>query len=166
MRLRLVATSILLAFVAVSAIFIVRGEKRNRAPAAPQAGSDAAAELGGVAEAPLIRSGVIAYYFHGTRRCPTCRKLEAYSQEAIASGFSDDLKDGRLVWRVVNVDMPENEHFVREYSLTTKSVVLVAVNGGREGRWKNLSRIWDLVGDKAAFITYVQGEVKSFQKGG
>ena len=32
---------------------------------------------------------IIAYYFHGTRRCATCKKLEAYSKEAIETGSSN-----------------------------------------------------------------------------
>ena len=185
MKLRIIATAVLLAFVAVSVIFIVLKEKRHEAPAGggqsggagqvAQAPATAPTGAGGTQAAATIdkntgnvhamKNGVIAYYFHGTRRCPTCRKLEAYTQEAIASGFAHDLKDEKLVWRVVNVDLPDNEHYVRDYSLTTKSVVLVAVDDGKEGRWKDLSRIWDLVGDKAAFLNYVQDEVKNFQEG-
>jgi hypothetical protein len=185
MKLRIIATAVLLAFVAVSVIFIVLKEKRHEASAGgeqpggtgpvAQAPAPAPSGAGGTQAAAAIdestgnvhamKNGVIAYYFHGTRRCPTCRKLEAYTQEAIASGFADDLKDKRLIWRVVNVDLPDNEHYVRDYSLTTKSVVLVAVDAGKEGRWENLSRIWDLVGDKAAFTSYVQGEVADFQEG-
>ena len=33
----------------------------------------------------------VAYYFHGNMRCATCRKLEAYSEEAITKGFAEDL---------------------------------------------------------------------------
>jgi len=35
---------------------------------------------------------VVAYYFHTNTRCDTCRKIEAYSHEAIEEGFKTELK--------------------------------------------------------------------------
>lgn len=105
---------------------------------------------------------VIAYYFHGNFRCSTCRTLEAYSQEAIQSGFGDALRDGSLEWHVVNVEEPANRHFVQDYKLFTKSLVLVKIQDNKQVDWKNLDRIWELVRDKPAFLQYVQNEVSAY----
>jgi hypothetical protein len=108
---------------------------------------------------------VVAYYFHGTFRCQTCRKIEALSREAVQSGFPEDLKVGRLEWRVINVEEPENEHFVQDYQLFSKSLVLVAKEGSKQTRWKNLQEVWTLVGNKEAFIKYVQVEIRAYLGG-
>ena len=108
---------------------------------------------------------VIVYYFHGTARCPSCRKIEAFSQEAVQSGFSQALKDGRLEWRVINVEEPGNEHFVQDYQLYTKSLVVVDMQDGRQTTWKNLERVWELLGDKGAFMKYVEEEVRAYLEG-
>jgi hypothetical protein len=108
---------------------------------------------------------VIAYYFHGDFRCATCIKLEALSDEAIKTGFPQELKDGVIEWRVVNVEEKGNEHFIEDYKLYTKSLVLVEMNGDKQGKWKNLEKIWELVKDKNAFIKYVQDEVKMYLSG-
>jgi len=105
---------------------------------------------------------ILAYYFHGTQRCPTCRKLEAYSAEAIEKGFGEALKRGNLEWRVVNVDEPLNKHFVKDYQLYTKSLVIVKMQGGKQVEWKNLEKIWELVGEKDDFVRYVQDEVSAY----
>ena len=42
-------------------------------------------------------SQVIAYYFHGSFRCPTCYNLEQYAKEAIEDNFQDELDKGILV---------------------------------------------------------------------
>jgi hypothetical protein len=108
---------------------------------------------------------VVAYYFHGNFRCQTCRKIEAFSGEAVKSGFPEDLKAGRLEWRVINVEEPGNEHFIQDYQLFSKSLVLVAKEGSKQTRWKNLQRVWTLVGDKDAFIQYVQVEIRAYLRG-
>lgn len=109
--------------------------------------------------------GILVYYFYNNVRCPTCRKLEAYTQEAVQDGFAEAIRDGRLHWRPVNTDEPENEHFKKDYDLFTKSVVVAQIRGGRTTRWKNLELIWDLVGDKDAFLKYIRDEVRPFVEG-
>ena len=108
---------------------------------------------------------VVAYYFHGNFRCQTCRKIEALSREAVESGFPEDLKAGRLEWRVINVEESGNEHFIQDYQLFSKSLVLVAKEGSKQTRWKNLQRVWTLVGDKDAFMQYVQVEIRAYLRG-
>jgi len=105
---------------------------------------------------------VIAYYFHGDKRCQTCLKLEAYAKEALETSFGDDFDSGRLEWRVVNVDQPGNAHFVEDFQLVTKSVVLVAMKDGDQSQWRNLERIWELVQDKSAYTEYVRDNAQEF----
>ena len=107
-------------------------------------------------------SKVVAYYFHGTNRCTTCRTIEAYAREAVQTGFGEALKAGKLEWRALNVEEPANRHFIKDYQLYTRSVVLVSFQGDKQLRWKNLEKVWELVGDKGPFTRYVQGEVKTF----
>jgi len=105
---------------------------------------------------------VIAYYFHGKRRCVSCLKIEKYSQEAITGGFPEALKDGHLEWKVVDVDEPGNKHFLKEYSLFTKSLVLVDLHKGEQTRWVNLNRVWELLGNREGFIRYVRDGVHAY----
>ncbi len=105
---------------------------------------------------------IIATYFHGDRRCATCRKLEAYSREALETGFAEELGDSTLVWRTVNYDRAENKHFLKDYGLFTKALVLSRTRSGEEVGWKNLDKIWELVRNKEDFIKYVQGEMRGF----
>lgn len=115
-------------------------------------------------KAPEKKAGfkIIAYYFHGNVRCATCKKLEALSDEAIKTGFPQELKNGVIEWRVVNVEAKGNEHFIEEYKLFSKSLVLVEMDGDKQLKWKNLDKIWELVKDKDAFLKYVQNEVKLY----
>ncbi len=112
-----------------------------------------------------VSDKVIAYYFHGTRRCASCRKIEAYSVEAIEMGFADDLKGGTLEWQVINIDEDANKHYIKEYQLYTKSVILSHVKDGKEVAWKNLDKVWTLLGNKQDFVDYVQAETRTFMSG-
>ena len=107
---------------------------------------------------------VVAYYFHGSFRCPTCHKLEQYSREAIESNFKDAIASGKLEYKVVNVEEKSNEHYAREYQLYTKSLILSLVVNGKETKWINLNKIWEYVGNKGKFIDYVKNGVADLLK--
>ena len=109
-------------------------------------------------------SKVIAYYFHGTFRCSTCRTIEQYSLEAIQTYFAKELGSGKLEFRPVNIEEPENKHFIQDYQLVTRSLVLSLMSDGKETKWKNLPDVWKLVRDKDKFFQYVKDEVEKFLK--
>jgi hypothetical protein len=130
--------------------------------------------MGGVSkqDAPInagtaaVASGnrVIAYYFHGNFRCYTCHTMEKYSKEAIEANFKDALSSGKLEFKVVNTEERGNEHYVNDYQLYTKSLVLSLIKDGKEIKSKNLTKIWDYVRNKQEFFDYVNEEVNNFLK--
>jgi hypothetical protein len=117
----------------------------------------------GSAPTPAVAPPVLVYYFHATTRCATCRTIEAYAHETVSTAFAADLKAGTLEWRAVNVDEPANRHFVRDYRLYTRSVVVV--DGKDPKRFKVLDQVWQLVHDKPAFQGYVERELRAFRRG-
>ena len=131
----------------------------------------AALSSSGIIFSPLAQAAedakeahVVAYYFHGTFRCPTCHKLEQYSKEAIETNFKDALASGKLEFKVVNVEDKGNEHYGNDYQLYTKSLILSLVKDGKEIKWKNMDKIWGYVGNKQRFIDYVNSGVADFLK--
>ena len=107
---------------------------------------------------------VVAYYFHGAFRCPTCHKLEQYSREAVETNFKDALASRKLEFKVVNVENKGNEHYIGDYQLYTKSLILSLVKDGREIKSKDLDKIWEYVGNKQRFFDYVKTSVADFLK--
>ncbi len=153
-------TVILMAVFAALMVWIGSALADNPKATSPKTSRDTSILTRDTTVAPSHK--VIAYYFHGNKRCVTCRKLEAYTAEAIDSAFGEQLKAGTLEWQVVNTDSTGNEHFVQDYQLYTKTVILSAVDKGKQISWKNLDKIWELVGDRDKFHTYIQDEVRLF----
>jgi len=163
MKAKTIISVVLLLFVMTSLAWLVLKEKSGKStgagqvPPASAEGKEAASQ----AKADAEKTKLIAYYFHGNMRCTKCRTIEAYTKDAISKSFADAIKNGRLEWRVVNIEEPENEHFVKDFQLTTRSVVLDLRSNGKSIKWKNLEEIWDLVGDEAAFKEYIKTETKN-----
>jgi len=106
----------------------------------------------------------VAYYFHGTFRCPTCLNMEKYSREAIEANFKDALQAKKLEFQAINVEEKGKEHFIKDYQLYTKSLILSLVKDGKEVKSKNLDKIWEYAHNKEKFIEYVTTEITAFLK--
>lgn len=108
---------------------------------------------------------IVVFYFHGTFRCFSCKRLEQLTTIAVEEGFSEGIKNGLVEMKLINVDKPENKHFIKDYRLYTKSVILSDCADGKEVRWKNLQRIWELFRNEKAFAAYIQKELRSYLEG-
>lgn len=107
-------------------------------------------------------SSLIVYYFHTNFRCVSCRNIEKYTKEALEKFFFDDIASGKIDFQVVNTEEPLNKHFVQDYQLYTKSVVLSKISDGKEVKFKNLDKVWNLLRNKNKFFEYIKEETNSF----
>lgn len=109
------------------------------------------------------RLSLQVYYFHTTYRCRTCNKIEALTKEAVEENFAEELDSGTIAFSAVDIESPGNEHFVQDYKLVTKSVIISEVEDGRQTRWKNLDKVWGLVRNPEEFRKYVVAEIEVFR---
>ena len=86
--------------------------------------------------------------------------IEQYSREAIEKYFPEQLKTGRLTFSVINIDMPENEHFVKDYQLYTRSLIVAEFKNGKQIKWTNLEKVWNNIKDRDAFYNYIKTEIE------
>jgi len=109
---------------------------------------------------------VVAYYFHGKLRCKTCVGMEGMTADVLKTDFPAQLKDRTIDWRVVNYDAEANEHFIEDFQLVGPSLVLVELAGGRQVRYRNLDKIWQLAHEEDEFKQYVRAQITAFLKQG
>jgi pyruvate-formate lyase-activating enzyme len=109
-------------------------------------------------------NSVIAYYFHGNFRCQNCHNMEQWTKELMETCFKDQIDSGKLSFKIINTDKKENQHFMNDYNLYTKSIVLSLVKDGKEVRYENLAKIWDCLRSKQRFQEYVRTEIEKYLK--
>ncbi len=172
MKLKQILAIVLLVFVVASLAYmvgkeqksgLVSGEDANSSASVEQSRSSSTNEQDTDAQRDIQ---LVVYYFHGDVRCMTCHKLESYAKEALDTYFAGEMSSNDIVWQVVNVDKPENHHFIQDYKLVTKSVVISETLTGREIKWKNLEQIWQLVRDKESYLNYIRDSILTFLEEG
>jgi hypothetical protein len=161
MSLKEALTNSLLMFVAATCVVLIVKAVSPTQVIYSSAGANPVAQ-GGNEPTVAMQDGYKVYYLHGNVRCPTCRTIEATAQEAVETGFADELKNGQIQWQVINYESPGNEHFTKDYEVVAPTVVLAKHVAGKQTAWKALPEVWELVDDKRAFISFVQNSLREF----
>lgn len=77
-------------------------------------------------------------YFHGKQRCATCMAIEKNAKEVVNTLFADELKNGTVVFKTVDISTPEGEKIADKYEAAWSSLFVNKWKGGKESR-KNLT---------------------------
>ncbi len=140
-------TRILLAFVWLTLGFSLgRHSAPRTAPSAVDPGDADPAETNA--------GQVIVYAAHMTFRCPECNQIEWFTRELVESEFSEELADGRLVFRTV--DYTRDTAFARRYNIASSTIV---VTRSDDDQFQRLDDVWTKVRDKADFFDYVRAAI-------
>lgn len=114
------------------------------------------------AAAPEPAHLVLVTYFTSNQRCPTCLKIEKLTREAVESRFAKELADDAVRFQTINFDLPENAHFMTDYNLSFKTVVVADRRDGRERHWAKFDKVWDLVNDPEGFALYLEAGIRGY----
>ena len=125
--------------------------------------SSSFSERAAAASSAPPKDRVVAMYFHRTERCPTCLKMGSYTEEAMGSGFAAQLKSGTVEFHYIDFQNKNNAAFTKAYGITGPALILAKVVDNKVTEFKNLKDIWTNVGDKKAFLKYVQDNVAAYQ---
>ena len=102
-------------------------------------------------------------YFHGTKRCHTCNKIERLSEETIRDEFAEGLSSGKISWETIDFDLKENEHYLKDYNLVNQALIMIKMKDGKQIEWKDCPKVWQYYDDQEKFSGYVKKELTDYQ---
>lgn len=146
-----ILTVILMLFVLASVALMIYRESKND-------GIKDQAEVQN-AVIPAKEGALTVYYFHGVQRCSTCQKIEELTRNTIESKYADALADGSIIFKSVNIDEPANEHYIKDFQLSIRSVVMQ-----KDGKYEKFDDVWQLVSEPNKFTAYLQNGIENLIK--
>ncbi|OGQ78616.1 MAG: hypothetical protein A2289_09955 [Deltaproteobacteria bacterium RIFOXYA12_FULL_58_15] len=105
---------------------------------------------------------VVVYYFHSTRRCPTCIGIQETIVKTIKERFATETRSGELTFREVNMEEPDNRHFVKEFSLGFSTMVVAANKGDATLKWENFDQVWKYAQAPEDLAEYTDKSVRTY----
>ncbi|MCK9459372.1 MAG: nitrophenyl compound nitroreductase subunit ArsF family protein [Proteobacteria bacterium] len=105
---------------------------------------------------------IIVYYFHATRRCPTCLGIQDNIEQTINEKFAEETTAGKLSFEEVNFEEDANKHFVDEYQLSFSTMIVAAQASGKTVKWENAEKVWEHAHNAPALKEYVEKMIRTY----
>lgn len=77
---------------------------------------------------------VEVYYFHNTRRCATCEAVEEVTKSSLEEFYSEELKNGEVIFQSLNIEDDLNEALARKLKVSGQTLLIV-----KNGKKKDLT---------------------------
>lgn len=81
-----------------------------------------------------VKGHVEVIYFHGKQRCATCMAIEKEAKAVVEQQFANDVKNGKVVFRTIDISDPKNESLANKYEVSWSSLYLTTFKNGKETR--------------------------------
>ena len=81
-----------------------------------------------------VKDHVEVIYFHGKQRCATCMAIEKEAKAVVERQFANDVKNGKVVFRTIDISDPKNESLANKYEVSWSSLYLTTFKNGKETR--------------------------------
>lgn len=106
---------------------------------------------------PVITVEVV--YFHRAQRCHSCIYAEDTTLYTLETYFADELASGKITWTTLDVTAAENAATIEKYAAYTSSLFLNTIIDGTD-HIEEVTEIWLVLGDDAAFIEVVRSKIE------
>ncbi|MPN47603.1 hypothetical protein SDC9_195206 [bioreactor metagenome] len=99
------------------------------------------------------------FVFHATQRCISCINIGKYAKATIEEKFPEELKSGKITFREVNIDLPENEKMAKDYGVTGSALFINAIKDGKDNHEED-TIVWRLVTNEVQMKSYFESKLK------
>jgi hypothetical protein len=105
------------------------------------------------------------FYFHRKFCCHERERTENLVKETLETHFSEELKNGRLTWQVVDLSVKENQHYLIDYYFMYNTAMIVE-KFGNDVRLKSLKKIYGSGEDREGAMEFIRFGIEQFSKSG
>ena len=97
-------------------------------------------------------------HFHATQQCWSCITVGEYALKTIKEKFPEEHKNGVIVYKDINGELPENKDIVAKYQASGSSLFVNAIIEGKDNIEEDVT-VWRLVSNESQFISYFQNKL-------
>ncbi len=99
-------------------------------------------------------------HFHATRQCTSCINIGKFTKATIEDKFPEEYRSGKIVFREINIDLPENYKIANDYKVSGSALYLNAVKDGTENHEEDTT-VWRLVTHEIQLKNYFEARLRA-----
>ena len=104
---------------------------------------------------------VQVFLFHATQRCTTCIAIGKLAGETVDEYFQPELRDGKIEFREINIDLPENKELAQKFQASGSSLFINAVYSSKDNITED-TMVWRLTQNEVQFKSYLKDKINNF----
>ncbi len=116
----------------------------------------------GTSSVPADRVEVI--YFYRTYRCYSCIYVEEGAHYTVETYFADELANGKVIFKAVNVEDKENAAIVKKFGAFTSSLFINTIIDGTD-HIEEATEVYFLIDNNSEFVAELRGKIEKSLKG-
>jgi len=93
--------------------------------------------------------------FFATQRCASCLTIGQFTKKTLEEKFAPELESGKIVFKEINGELPENKEVVTKYQARGSSLFINAIRGEQESIAEDVT-VWKLVNSEEQFSSYLE----------
>ena len=98
------------------------------------------------------------FVFHATQRCISCITIGKFAKETVDEYFQQESKDGKIEFREINIDLPENRSLAQKFQASGSALFINAIRNGQDDINEDV-QVWRLVQNETQFKSYLKGRL-------
>jgi hypothetical protein len=111
-------------------------------------------------EKKLSAEKIQVFVFHATQRCYSCITIGKFAGETVNEYFQPELRDGKIEFREINIDLPENKELARKFQAGGSSLYINAISSGQDNIVEDVA-VWRLVNNEVQFKNYLKNKLSN-----
>lgn len=102
--------------------------------------------------------------FYGTHRCVTCEAIEANAKYTVDTYFSQEVKDGKIEFKTINVDDKNNYDIAERFEASGTALFINVIKNGEETHIDLTNFAFSKGRDKEAFSKELKSKINGALK--
>jgi len=112
-----------------------------------------------MSKAEQVAEKIEVVHFHATQQCWSCITVGEYALKTIKEKFPEEYKNGIIVFKDINGELPENRDMVIKYQARGSSLFINAIIGGKDHIEEDI-KVWRLIMSEIQFANYFENKLK------
>ena len=102
------------------------------------------------------RGSIELVFFHPVPGCDSCDEVGRYANETVNTFFSSEVASGKITYRDINLNLPENRGIANQYGAYTQSLWIGEYNG-TGFHATEITDIWYYAYNHEDYLQYLKG---------
>jgi len=99
-------------------------------------------------------------HFHAIKQCISCINIGKFTKATVEEKFPEEFKSGKIVFREINIDFPENSKIAQDYKVSGSALYINVIKDGLNHKELDTT-VWRLVTDELQLKKYFEAKLKA-----